>query len=359
MALLSESIREFTGLTAITIVFLLAAGILIACNRTVGRKARNVFLCIVIALVFIAFADWVTQLFSGIDADLRLLYSLLMAITFAVAPFIPVFIANVIIPDKGVKWLIGILAVHAAVQVVNIWGGFIFWVDEGNVYHRGSLYPIYMAAYSLSAIYLVVESIRAGRLYQSMHIVAVLGILVCMLTGVLIQVFDSRVRMTWPAVSMAVVLYFMYYSDIVLRTDALTRLLNRRSYEDAFVKPPLPCVVVVIDVDNFKNVNDSFGHAYGDECLRGVAQMIRRVFGGAGLCYRTGGDEFAVIMTKRLSDVEQLADELANAAAAAQKADGRMPSVSVGFALADVGCKDFAAVFEAADQSMYQRKKAR
>ena len=356
---LIESMREFTGLTAITVVFLVAGGLLVAYNRTVSRKARNAFLGIIIALICITLADWFTFYTSGRHPELVGVHTVLMAATFAVAPGIPVVIAHIIYPHRSVRLMMALVAAHAVFQLVNIFGGFVFWVDDANVYHRGPLYPVYMAAYTITALYLVIESVRAGHAYQTVNIVTVFGILACMLTGVLIQVFDGSVRMTWPAVSMAVILYFLFYSDMVTRTDALTKLLNRRSFEEALAKVPLPCVAVVIDVDDFKNVNDTYGHAFGDECLERVGQMIRRAFGSAGLCYRTGGDEFAVIMTKRLVEADVLKSNLMCEVAQVRQGDERMPSVSVGHSAASEDCSDINAVFEAADHAMYQNKSSK
>ena len=350
------AMRSFTGLTVITVVFLVAASLLIACNRTVPRKARHAFLLCLGVLTILALIDWFVYYTNGIMPELRSLHILLVFITFSIAPFLPVFIAQTIHPVRSVKWIIALLLVHVAIEVVNIFDGFVFWVDETNLYHRGPLYSVYMAAFFIAAIYLVVQTIRVGRAYQTVQSIVIFGILACMFSGVIMQIFDIDVRMTWPAASMAVILYFLFYSDMVLRTDALTKLLNRRSFEDALEHPTFPCIAVIIDVDNFKNVNDTYGHAYGDKCLKSLAQMIRRSFGGAGLCYRTGGDEFAVIMTKRLDDVEQLSGDLKHHVAEMKREDSRLPGVSIGYAPASATGSDIHEAFRIADQSMYEAK---
>ncbi len=353
---LIQAMREFTGMTVITVVFLATAAILVGSNRTVSRLARNAFLAVIIELICIALADWFVYVTNGSYPELRGVHIALVAATFIIVPTIPITIAQTIFPDRSVKWMMVLIGIHTVLQIANIFGGFIYWVDESNMYYRGPLYSVYMAVYSITALYLVVESIRAGRVYQSVNPVALVAIFICMMTGVAIQIVDYTVRMTWPAVSVAVVLYFLFYADMVTRTDALTKLLNRRSYEEALAKPPLPCVVVAIDVNDFKSVNDTHGHAFGDECLERIAQMIRHVFGGAGLCYRTGGDEFVVIMTKRLAEVDALTAEMQNASLAEQQRDSRMPGVAVGYAAASKDCPDIEAVLEAADQAMYQEK---
>ncbi len=82
--------------------------------------------------------------------------------------------------------------------------------------------------------------------------------------------------------------------------DQLTQLQNRHAYEmkiDSLLKEhAVNVTVIILDVNSLKQANDSIGHAAGDELICGAADCIRQCFGKTGECYRTGGDEFAVIM---------------------------------------------------------------
>lgn len=359
MPVLDSAHFEFTGFMIVTILFLAAGGVLVASNRTVSRSARNVFLGSTIALSLIVAIDWFDYALAAQMPSLKMIHVISMAFTFAVAPAIPVMIANTIFPERHLKWVSIVLVAQALFEVATIFGGFVFWVDDANVYHRGPFYVVYMATYILSAVYLSVESIRAGRLYQSANMLSILAILLCMGVGVGIQEQDSSVRTTWTAVAMAVLLYFLFYVEMVLRTDALTKQLNRHSYDEFLKHPTLPCVVVLVDVDDFKHVNDTFGHAFGDECLQTVSALIRKAYGVCGLCYRTGGDEFCVVVTKRLDEVASMGDTLQGLIAEEQAKDERIPGVSVGYARADEGCADIKDVINAADEHMYEAKRAR
>ncbi|MEW1960517.1 EAL domain-containing protein [Kineococcus sp. NPDC059986] len=84
-------------------------------------------------------------------------------------------------------------------------------------------------------------------------------------------------------------------------TDSLTGLANRGTFRDAVDLALLDgdgsdCVVLFVDLDDFKYVNDGFGHGAGDDVLRTTADRLRDVVGAAGLCARLGGDEFAVLL---------------------------------------------------------------
>lgn len=88
---------------------------------------------------------------------------------------------------------------------------------------------------------------------------------------------------------------YILYSELTQKIDALTHLLNRRSYESRLASLRGHAVIYYFDVDEFKSVNDTFGHGVGDAVLAEVGSTIYAVFSKVGYCYRIGGDEFCVI----------------------------------------------------------------
>jgi diguanylate cyclase (GGDEF)-like protein/PAS domain S-box-containing protein len=103
--------------------------------------------------------------------------------------------------------------------------------------------------------------------------------------------------------------------------DFLTGLFNRRHFEQELTKETDrvaryggPGAVLVIDLDNFKDVNDTFGHKAGDDVLKGVAGLLRERLRLTDLVARIGGDEFAVLLPHTDADQAQgMADELVKA----------------------------------------------
>jgi diguanylate cyclase (GGDEF)-like protein len=87
------------------------------------------------------------------------------------------------------------------------------------------------------------------------------------------------------------------------RVDLLTGLGNRRAFEEALTtevararRARAPLSLLVCDLDRFKKINDKYGHLAGDTCLRQVADALRGELRGADVCFRWGGDEFAVLL---------------------------------------------------------------
>jgi diguanylate cyclase (GGDEF)-like protein len=89
----------------------------------------------------------------------------------------------------------------------------------------------------------------------------------------------------------------------MLTHDLLTGLPNRQYLEIFFkneiekTREPLDYSLLLIDIDNFKFINDTYGHAVGDEILRSVVRILKSIVPGDGLLARSGGDEFAVLLT--------------------------------------------------------------
>ena len=98
-------------------------------------------------------------------------------------------------------------------------------------------------------------------------------------------------------------------------TDKLTQCYNRRAYEkDLQTNPEIPVeedfVFVSMDVNGLKTVNDTLGHATGDELLAGAAGCIRRCLGNSGRVYRMGGDEFAAIIYANADRLKEMKADL-------------------------------------------------
>ena len=94
--------------------------------------------------------------------------------------------------------------------------------------------------------------------------------------------------------------------------DALTDALNRGSFEQLLrihEEGNSPFALILIDVDVFKSVNDTYGHATGDIVLKNVANLLKTAFRSIDYVCRIGGDEFAVIMVEMTSDLKYTIDE--------------------------------------------------
>lgn len=153
----------------------------------------------------------------------------------------------------------------------------------------------------------------------------------------------------------------------VANLDALTSIANRRLFfqqlETALNRPgDAPCAVLLLDLDGFKAINDTHGHAAGDRILMHVARQIETCKSRGSLAARLGGDEFALIVqgsAATRTGVDQLVARLRRAIAEPIRHGGAMLAVSasIGTAFSSADTANPAALLEAADGAMYRVKR--
>ena len=152
--------------------------------------------------------------------------------------------------------------------------------------------------------------------------------------------------------------------------DPMTGLLNRRTLDEtlprlvtAHLADRKPLTLLMIDVDNFKLLNDTLGHAAGDELLRSIGQIIRSTVRGSDLGFRSGGDEFVVTMDGAEAVAgHALADRLISLVDGLSRTlrVPRKPRLSIGVRqLSDITDQTAQGLLEAADRVLYEVKGAR
>jgi diguanylate cyclase (GGDEF)-like protein len=139
------------------------------------------------------------------------------------------------------------------------------------------------------------------------------------------------------------------------RADVLTGCLNRRGFEERFTaeishahRTGRPVTMLILDLDGFKQLNDSRGHAAGDELLAWVGQTLRDSVHAHDIVGRLGGDEF-VVLVGAVADASAVVGQLRDALAA------RTP-VSIGAATRGRDGDDFDTLYASADARLYEEK---
>jgi diguanylate cyclase (GGDEF)-like protein len=151
-------------------------------------------------------------------------------------------------------------------------------------------------------------------------------------------------------------------------TDSLTDLPNSRALVGHLDQrlattreQAVPSALIMIDLDDFKEINDVHGHQVGDLVLQAVASTLRRQVRTTDFCARYGGDEFVVALAcQDRSEAERRAADLQRAVArqSVTAPDGTVLTlnISVGVALSDEDGQTFESLLEAADRRMYEDK---
>lgn len=207
-------------------------------------------------------------------------------------------------------------------------------------------------------------------------VVAGVGMTVLMMLLVALGVNSSAVseNPTYVMSSIAMVIAIAILSTALMRSDLehrteavidqLTGLLNRsalrnRTLELAershFVAEPVG--VIVADVDHFKKINDTHGHAVGDAVLKDIAYVMRKELRAFDLAYRIGGEEFLVLLPGAdINETTEFARELHGVLGRGMRG-GQRVTVSIGVSASKYGeIFDYDSVFEEADAALYRAK---
>ena len=163
-------------------------------------------------------------------------------------------------------------------------------------------------------------------------------------------------------------LEFKAYLDVCEEaafTDHLTGLANRRRFErqlerevERVLRFSRPFSLLMIDIDNFKNLNDTFGHDAGDDAIRRISRVLREGTRGIDLAARVGGEEFAVLLveTNQAAGIE-VAERLRVGIAAVETASGARITASFGVAECPMDAQTASEILKAADVALYQAKR--
>ena len=143
-------------------------------------------------------------------------------------------------------------------------------------------------------------------------------------------------------------------------TDILTDIKNRNAFiteqYDRPVKKTTCCIIM--DINKLKWVNDTLGHSYGDELIRRSAKVVYDSFSDIGVCYRIGGDEFAVVCQDTdESSVKNTLEKMNYLIAAANSGSEPAISLACGYAFGSNDTDKFMDLFHRADKNMYLDKK--
>jgi diguanylate cyclase (GGDEF)-like protein len=175
------------------------------------------------------------------------------------------------------------------------------------------------------------------------------------------------------ALTLAGLIGLVVFSDLLTRTeirqrsaavlDPLTGLLNRQSLEARFAEVAeqarlsgAPVSLLLLDIDNFKLINDEHGHAVGDAVLKDVAYTLRTRARKFELIYRLGGDELLVLLPGRMLDDAVALGERLRSDVESRLPAGLRITLSVGAGCAESGEVDFATLFDRADSALYEAK---
>lgn len=282
-------------------------------NETLARRFNNQLILIASLIAIGVICEFLGIFLNGIPSCSKYIHGLIKAIEYTIAPVISICYVKIVENQnlgKIVRVLTSfLLGINAFCELISVFIPFVFFIDENNVYQHGEYYFIYIVSYFTGIIIFIVELLKYTKKYQSRNIATLISMLSFMLAGFAIRLINNQIYSDWLIVAITYLLFIIYYSDVSLQVDALTHLFNRKSYEHKLKKLDYATAILLLDVNEFKQVNDKYGHQCGDKALKIIAKTILKAYGKYGYCYRIGGDEFCVILKSGV--IEEFANKKA------------------------------------------------
>jgi len=149
-----------------------------------------------------------------------------------------------------------------------------------------------------------------------------------------------------------------YLTEIALK-DEMTGLYNKRFFDfilDRYRKEEIEIGIIFLDLDNFKQINDSYGHLLGDKILKSVADIIKDSIRDIDYAFRFGGDEFVILIFSNKKILEKVAKRIKNKISQTPTENIRT-ECSIGYAHFPTDSNNLEDVLDIADKMMYEDKR--
>lgn len=357
----------YNYLVLITIMMTICMLINVSTNRHISYKKQRCFISIYSMLLIATICDYIGTITEGLIVSTNLILAVKF-VEFTITPAIPIIYGVVFDYDenkkKKVKYVkISLFIVYVVIEILSLHYKWIFSVDCNGCYSIGNYYFIYIFAFVVSTIYFFYRVWKFCRYYQNRERSFLIAIVVFCTIGISIQFMFTEIKIAWQTVVISSIMMHIFYNNVIIYNDSLTALLNKRSFLTKTETSSEPTMVVLFDVDDFKHINDTYGHNFGDVVLKDVGRLIKETYQQYGLCYRTGGDEFSVLLHD-YSCLQALNESFVNKIIeernAKQKDDKDFPFVSIGYELYDPQSgESILDVIERADKKMFKNKRGK
>lgn len=245
--------------------------------------------------------------------------------------------------------------------------GIVFTISEDNIYSRtGFFFAIPMI---LIFVYVIIGTVnvclnskKGGKymIFPAVYFVSPI------LLAMIVQMFNYGISLTFIGIAIGLTGVYMSTQNESAYIDQLCGVYNRRYYIDyirAFCnsgKKGEMLTGVLIDMDDFKPINDKYGHHAGDKALMDFSSVLRKKMGNKGFAVRYGGDEF-ILVTKQSQEVaESVVAEIASEIDAVNASGANEYTLAFSYGIAAIGPQSSADdLLKAMDERMYDMKRAR
>lgn len=274
--------------------------------------SHKIFLALVLTNMFLIIFDLGSWAFDGLPGNHFILVNKLINLM--------LYIVN---PVVGILWnfyihyqvnydenrvnrlkyiLFTLFLINGVLAITSICTGWFFRIDSNNIYSRGSLYWVHIMFAYILLLYSISYIFKHRKIIEKKYYHSMLVFVIPITIGASIQIAFYGWALAWSGMTISMLIIYFNIQNRNLNTDYLTGVYNRRLL-DSYLKIKIKrskqdksFSAILVDLDGFKKINDTFGHDVGDEAIKDAAQIIRSSLGRDDFVARYGGDEFFIII---------------------------------------------------------------
>lgn len=332
-----------------------------------------------LATTFFSFFDLIAGILRGTMYEYsRLVLIVSNSLYFFSGSLIGYFYTNYILHKIGKeekKWQKALIFIPVLLVtillVINLFNGMLFTINENNLYSRGKyiyIYSIVIATYIIvmgaNLVYCYFKNIDNKKLKEEFKKLLIFTSIP--IVSALIQNFNYGITLGQVGLTLSVLLIYLNGQKKDSNIDELTGIYNRRAFNrnvSRLFNSKKLMFLMLMDANDFKMINDKYGHLEGDKALVAIANILKNAISNTDKDYflaRYGGDEFIIVgEIKSQDDVDELMLQIEEEEKRYNKETKNKYNIklSIGYSLRNNEHTSVESLIEAADNKMYARKK--
>lgn len=332
-----------------------------------------------LATTFFSFFDLIGGILGGTMYEYnRLVLIVSNSLYFFSGSLIGYFYTNYILHKIGKeekKWQKALIFIPVLLVtillVINLFNGMLFTINENNLYSRGKyiyLFSLIIATYIIvmgaNLVYCYFKNIDNKKLKEEFKKLLIFTSIP--IVSALIQNFNYGITLGQVGLTLSVLLIYLNGQKKDSNIDELTGIYNRRAFNrnvSRLFNSKKLMFLMLMDANDFKMINDKYGHLEGDKALVAIANILKNAISNTDKDYflaRYGGDEFIIVgEIKSQDDVDELMLQIEEEEKRYNKETKNKYNIklSIGYSLRNNEHTSVESLIEAADNKMYARKK--
>lgn len=277
-------------------------------DRCFEKEVHQMFILATLTVLILIICDSVEYL-QNRKATAEFLHYFSTSMGYIIRPFIAIFVIGVFTINNKKEYTVRKrliffipLFCNIAVTVLNHWTHWMYYYDEQNHFVRGPLGYITFVVGFLYTGMMTFVSIRSVKVRNKGETSVIIMLAVLWVTSTMLESQYHFVGFLPSASIIGIALYYLHLHVSVYSIDALTGAYNRRIFHLDMKKLSEPAVLVSMDLNSLKKINDTGGHKKGDEFIMYFSNLILKSKGAHTHFYRMGGDEFMLVCKKNTEE---------------------------------------------------------